>query len=374
MNLSNIYRLSTLTNKVFNARRICNSTKHIYNLPKQHNQQLKTLSKTLYLSNDKKSCNTKNEKRYVFTKSILSSTPSRFRPYLNLIRFDKPVGSYLLYAPCTWSIALAANPLPDVKIMTLFGIGSVIMRSAGCVINDMWDSEYDKKVTRTLTRPIAANEITHKQALGFLAGLLSCGLMVLLSLNWYSVFLGAASMGLVVTYPLMKRFTYWPQLMLGLTLNWGALLGYSAVVGWCDWSICLPLYLSAMSWTMIYDTIYAHQDKRDDVSIGVKSTALLFGDNTKIWLSGFALTMISGLAVTGLYAEQTWPFYLSVLTTASHLSWQIKTLDINNSDSCASKFRSNQWIGLLLFFGIVFGNSLKPSDKVSLENLASNDT
>jgi len=374
MNLSNIYRLSTLTNKVFNARRICNSTKHIYNLPKQHNQQLKTLSKTLYLSNDKKLCNTKNDKRYVFTKSILPSTPSRFRPYLNLIRFDKPIGSYLLYAPCTWSIALAANPLPDVKIMTLFGIGSVIMRSAGCVINDMWDSEYDKKVARTLTRPIAANEITHKQALGFLAGLLSCGLMVLLSLNWYSVFLGAASMGLVVTYPLMKRFTYWPQLMLGLTLNWGALLGYSAVVGWCDWSICLPLYLSAMSWTMIYDTIYAHQDKRDDVSIGVKSTALLFGDNTKIWLSGFALTMISGLAVTGLYAEQTWPFYLSVLATASHLSWQIKTLDINNSDSCASKFRSNQWIGLLLFFGIVFGNSLKPSDKVSLENVAANDT
>ncbi|XP_057314585.1 4-hydroxybenzoate polyprenyltransferase, mitochondrial-like isoform X2 [Hydractinia symbiolongicarpus] len=304
-------------------------------------------------------------KRHSVTKALLNASPDSIKPYLNLIRFDKPIGTWLLYLPCTWSIAMAANEgcLPNAKILALFGTGAFIMRGAGCVINDMWDSEFDKKVKRTLSRPLASGEISHQQALVYLAGLLSCGLGVLLSLNWYSVFLGAASMGLVVSYPLMKRFTYWPQLFLGMALNWGAVLGWCAVRGSCDWLVCLPLYTAGVSWTIIYDTIYAHQDKDDDQLIGVKSTALLFGDHTKLWLSCFTATMTTGLCISGYFSEQLWPYYLAVAGSCSHLTWQISTVNLDDSDDCFSKFRSNQLLGAMLFFGIVASTLLKNSKK-----------
>lgn len=299
--------------------------------------------------------------------AIYSKSPASVQPYLALIRFDKPIGTWLLYLPCTWSIALAANNtgLPDAKILALFACGAFIMRGAGCIINDMWDSDYDRKVSRTSNRPLAANQLTHKEALGFLAVMLSGGLSVLLSLNWYSVFLGATSMGLVVTYPLMKRFTYWPQMVLGLTFNWGTLLGWSAVQGSCDWSVCLPLYAAGISWTLIYDTIYAHQDKHDDVKAGVKSTALLFGDNTKVWLSGFAVTMNTALLMSGYFSDQMWPYYLAVSMTTGHLAWQISSVDLDNMADCGAKFRSNVVVGVLLLCGIVVSNQLKPREEDS---------
>ena len=164
---------------------------------------------------------------------------------------------------------------------------------------------------------------------------------------------------LVVTYPLMKRVTYWPQLVLGLTFNWGALLGWSAVHGACDWSICLPLYVAGVSWTLIYDTIYAHQDKYDDVIVGVKSTALKFGSNTKGWLSGFATTMLSSLVTSGIMSDQAFPFYLSICAISGHLAHQIATLDIDNKEDCAKKFVSNRRVGLILFVGCVLGTLYK---------------
>lgn len=184
-------------------------------------------------------------------------------------------------------------------------------------------------------------------------------LCVLLCLNYYSIILGAASLSLVVIYPLMKRITYWPQLVLGLTFNWGALLGWSAIRGSCDWSVCLPLYFSGVMWTLIYDTIYAHQDKRDDLIIGVKSTALRFQENTKQWLSAFSIMMLLGLTVTGTNCAQTFPYYAAVSAVGLHLAHQIYTLDINSPDSCWQKFSSSRKIGLLLFIGIVFGNLWK---------------
>jgi len=298
-----------------------------------------------------------------FTSSLFSISPSFAKPYLNLIRFDKPIGTWLLYLPCTWSIALAATNgcLPDFKMLALFGAGAITMRASGCVINDMWDSDFDKKVARTKLRPLASNDLTHTQALAYLAGLLSVSLGILLSLNWYSIFLGASSMALVVTYPLMKRITYWPQVFLGLTFNWGALLGWSAVKGSCDWSVVLPLYCAGVMWTLIYDTIYAHQDKVDDVLVGVKSTALLFGEDTKKYLTGFSIAMVSGLCLTGYFSDQMLLYYLSVAGVAAHLAWQISTVDLNSSD-CNSKFRSNKWLGLLLFAGIVGSTLQKPKD------------
>ena len=157
----------------------------------------------------------------------------------------------------------------------------------------------------------------------------------------------------------MKRVTYWPQLVLGLTFNWGAFLGWSAVHGSCDWSVCLPLYVAGVSWTLIYDTIYAHQDKYDDVMVGVKSTALKFGNNTKYWLSGFTTTMLSSLMVSGIMCNQAVPFYISICAVGGHLAHQISTLDIDNRDDCAKKFVSNRRVGLILFLGSIIGTFCK---------------
>lgn len=302
--------------------------------------------------------------------TVVNSAPARVQPYLRLMRLDKPIGTWLLYLPCTWSIALASDPgcLPHLGLLTLFGTGALLMRGAGCTINDMWDKDFDKKVSRTATRPIASGEISQMQALIFLGGQLSLALGVLLCLNYYSIALGAASLSLVITYPLMKRITYWPQLMLGLTFNWGALLGWSAVKGSCDWSVCLPLYFSGVMWTLIYDTIYAHQDKEDDVKVGVKSTALRFQEQTKPWLSGFTVAMMSGLVAAGINAEQTLPYYAVLSTVAIHLAHQIYTLDINKPEDCWKKFVSNRNLGLLLFLGIVAGNLWKERRETLLQN------
>ncbi|CAH1777530.1 unnamed protein product [Owenia fusiformis] len=300
-------------------------------------------------------------------RDIVDASPSNWKPYLKLIRFDKPAGTWLLLWPCTWSIGLAtqAGHFPDPKTLLLFGAGSLVMRGAGCIVNDMWDSEFDKKVTRTKDRPLASGDLSHTQAFWFLGSQLSIALAILLQFNWYSVILGASSLGLVVIYPLMKRYTYWPQVILGMTFNWGTLLGYSAVAGGCNLGVVLPLYIAGISWTMIYDTIYAHQDKVDDIMIGVKSTALKFGDNTRYWLTGFGSTMIGGLALSGFMCDQTWPYYLGLSGVAAHIMWQVLTVDINSSPDCWKKFCSNINLGALLFIGIVAGTLYKqtPDDK-----------
>ncbi|XP_059502462.1 4-hydroxybenzoate polyprenyltransferase, mitochondrial [Stegostoma tigrinum] len=292
---------------------------------------------------------------------LVASAPPAVQPYLKLMRLDKPIGTWLLYLPCTWSISLAAEPgcFPDLPMLALFGTGALLMRGAGCTINDMWDKDIDRKVARTGNRPIAAGEISRLQALVFLSGQLGLALAVLLCLNNYSIVLGAASLGLVVTYPLMKRLTYWPQLILGLAFNWGTLLGWSAVKGSCDWSICLPLYISGIMWTLIYDTIYAHQDKTDDAIVGVKSTALKFQEQTKQWLIGFSTAMLTGLTVVGLNSEQTLPYYTAVVAVGAHLAHQIYSLDINNPQDCWKKFCLNRTLGSILLSGIVFGNLWK---------------
>eukprot|EP00128_Syssomonas_multiformis_P003979 Colp12_sorted_trinity150504_noHs@16971 len=306
-------------------------------------------------------CRRCQSRPYGIASKLVDMSPKTIQPYMRLARMDKPVGTWLLYLPCTWSIALAAPPgaLPDFKMMGLFALGSFIMRGAGCTINDMWDRNIDKKVERTKSRPLASGEISQSQAWKFLAGQLTAGLGVLLSLNNYSILLGASSMALVITYPLMKRITFWPQLVLGLAFNWGTLLGYSAVAGYCDWSVTAPLYVAGISWTLVYDTIYAHQDKKDDVLVGVKSTALRFGDNTPLWLSGFSTLTTASLVLSGLAADQTWPFYTSVALGAGHLAWQLRTVDLNNTQDCMSKFISNKWYGLLILSGIIAGNMVR---------------
>lgn len=292
---------------------------------------------------------------------LVEKFPVGAQPYLRLARLDRPVGSWLLFWPCGWSLCLAApgGHLPDPKLLLTFALGALVMRGAGCTINDMWDRKIDSLVQRTRDRPLASGQISMFDALTFLCGQLGVGLLILLELNWYSVLLGASSMSMVILYPLMKRLTHYPQLVLGLVFNWGALLGWSASSGICEWSVCLPLYLSGICWTMIYDTIYAHQDKYDDIIVGVHSTAIKFGDQTPVCLSCFATTMGANLTYVGYISGQTWPYYASLMVVMSHIGHQIYTLDINNREDCAKKFLSNRWVGLILFLGCFGGTLLK---------------
>ncbi|KAI8078053.1 UbiA prenyltransferase family-domain-containing protein, partial [Gilbertella persicaria] len=226
----------------------------------------------------------KKKERIVYH-NWLDHLPAKIAPYAFLTRIDKPIGTWLLFWPCAWSISMASyhmdgSALDAAKMMALFGTGALIMRGAGCTINDLWDRDIDDKVERTKIRPITSGVIRPSQAIAFLGLQLSAGLAVLTQLNMYSIALGASSLSLVVTYPLMKRITYWPQTVLGLAFNWGALLGWSAMIGSLDLAVVGPLYVGGVCWTLVYDTIYAHQDKKDDVKVGVKSTALRFGQKT----------------------------------------------------------------------------------------------
>ncbi|OQV23531.1 4-hydroxybenzoate polyprenyltransferase, mitochondrial [Hypsibius exemplaris] len=291
---------------------------------------------------------------------LVALTPHTIQPYLKLIRADKPAGTWLLFWPCAWSIALAAQPggLPDAKMMLLFGTGAFLMRGAGCIINDMWDRDFDRKVERTRERPLASGAIGFAPAMVWLAGQLGLSLLILVQLNWFSIILGASSMGLVVTYPLFKRVTYFPQVILGLVFNWGALLGYAAVRGYVDPFTVIPLYIAGLCWTMVYDTIYAHQDKVDDALIGVKSTALKFGDRTPTILWELSTTMLFALGCSGYMAGLSWPFFAGLGGVGAHLAWQTFAVNLNDPADCYKKFKSNHYLGLLVFLSIVGGTFL----------------
>ncbi|CAI9114707.1 OLC1v1015488C1 [Oldenlandia corymbosa var. corymbosa] len=266
--------------------------------------------------------------------------PKKVQPYARLARLDKPIGTWLLVWPCVWSITMAAAPgtLPDVKTMALFGSGALLLRGAGCTINDLLDRDIDTKVERTRLRPVASGDLTPFKGLCFLGLQLLLGLGILVQLNTFSQILGASSLFLVFSYPLMKRLTFWPQAYLGLTFNWGALLGWAAIKGSLDPAVVVPLYLSGVFWTLVYDTIYAHQDKDDDLKVGVKSTALRFGDSSREWLSGFGLACISSLALSGVNAELGGPFYASLVAASGQLAWQIWTVDTSSRADCNKKW------------------------------------
>ncbi|CCG84933.1 protein of unknown function [Taphrina deformans PYCC 5710] len=282
---------------------------------------------------------------------------SKLAAYLALTRFHAPVGSTLLFLPCAQSTLLAgvlthADPPSTLKLLALFGTGAFVMRSAGCVINDLWDRNLDKKVSRTALRPIASGELSVIEGIVFLGGLLSLGLGVLTQLNVYSIILGASSMSLVIVYPLMKRVTYLPQLVLGLAFNWGALLGYPALVGTQDWSAVLPLYASGICWTMIYDTIYAHQDISDDRKVGIKSTALLFGDNTKPILSMLSVGQFGALAYIGSAFELGAGFWAGSAAALFYTARMVYLLDIKDIPGCGAWFRKSQYVGWLIAAGL----------------------
>lgn len=284
------------------------------------------------------------------------------RPYLRLARFDRPIGSWLLLMPCWWSAALAAGVAHDVsdlpRTVALFFIGAFVMRGAGCTWNDITDRNLDTKVERTRSRPIPAGQVSVTQALVFLVLQALVGLVVLLQFNRFAVWTGIASLAIVAVYPFMKRITYWPQITLGLAFSWGALMGFAVTLGRLD-PAALVLYAGSICWVIAYDTIYAHQDTEDDVLIGIKSTALLFGDKTKPALTIFYSAAVVLIGIALWLAGAGWPAALGLMAFAAHLAWQVRRLDISDSALCLRIFKSNRDAGLLLFAMLVIDAVLR---------------
>lgn len=283
--------------------------------------------------------------------------PPPVRPYLRLMRLDRPIGTWLLLFPCWWSAALAAEGWPDLWLFALFAMGAVVMRGAGCTVNDMADHKFDAQVERTKGRPIPSGAVSIKQAAAFLVLQLLVGLLILVQLNGFTIALGAAALLLVFPYPLMKRITYWPQAWLGLTFNWGALVGWTAITGSLDWPP-LALYAAGLFWTLGYDTIYAHQDKDDDALIGVKSTALRLGAATRQWLVLFYGLTLALVAIAGMLANVSWAFWPVLALAGGQLAWQILRLDIDDQGKCLALFKSNRIFGWVLLAAIVAGKVL----------------
>lgn len=283
-----------------------------------------------------------------------TSAPAFARPFLRLARADRPIGTWLLLLPCWWSVALATEDWRHVWLLALFALGAVVMRGAGCTWNDIVDRDIDAAVARTRSRPLPSGAVSLRAAWAFLVAQSLVGLAVLLMLNPFAIALGFASLALVAIYPFMKRLTDWPQIVLGLAFNWGALMGWAAVTGGLALAP-VALYLGAVFWTVGYDTIYAHQDREDDAIVGVRSSALKLGPATYKWMWLFYGAALLGFAAAGALAGLGILFWLGLALGAAHLARQIRRLDIDDPSLCLQLFRGNRDFGLILFAAIVAG-------------------
>jgi 4-hydroxybenzoate polyprenyltransferase len=285
----------------------------------------------------------------------VSRLPRAWLPFLLLARVDRPIGIWLLFLPGMWGILLARVAWPEtLRLILLFAAGSVVMRAAGCVVNDLWDRDIDRRVARTAGRPLASGAIRPRHALVFLAALLGCGLLILLSLNHLSQELGVASLALVALYPLAKRVTWWPQLVLGFTFGFGAPMGYAAAAGRIDlpW---LLLDAAAILWDLGFDTIYAHQDREDDALVGVRSTARLFGERTRAFLAVCYAACVLLFALAGWSSGLRSWFLIALTLPAGLLAWQVGTLDIHDPGRCLRLFRANREVGLAFGLALLVG-------------------
>jgi len=279
--------------------------------------------------------------------------------FIDLIRLKKPIGFMLLFWPCAWGLTLAYDFSSDLNnyffYLILFFLGAFLMRSAGCIVNDILDKEFDKKVVRTKNRPIASDKISIKLAIFYVLILCFFALLVLLNFNTYTIILALGSMPLAFTYPLMKRFTYWPQLFLGITFNYGLILGWTAIQNEID---LLPVlfYLGAIFWTLGYDTIYGFQDIKDDEIIGLKSASIKFKDNAKSFIFLCYLILCISILVIGYLINSNLFFYIFMVLPISHLYfYQIKKFDPKNPIECLKIFKSNNLLGLLVFINMLLG-------------------
>ena len=284
---------------------------------------------------------------------------NQIKLFIELTRLEKPIGYMLLFWPCAWGLTLAYDFSSNLNsyffYLLLFFLGAVLMRSAGCIVNDIFDKEFDKKVFRTKNRPIASGQISIKVAISYALILCLLAFFVLLNFNQFTIIIALGSMPLAFTYPLMKRYTYWPQLFLGITFNYGLILGWTAIEGQID-IIPFIIYLGAIFWTLGYDTIYGYQDIKDDEIIGLKSTSIKFKKNPNTFLyicySMFVLTLIT---IGYLMKLNNFYYFFMLFILFQIFYLQLKKLEIRNAASCLKIFKSNNSLGLLVFFTIIIG-------------------
>jgi 4-hydroxybenzoate polyprenyltransferase len=281
--------------------------------------------------------------------------PPRLRDLALLARWDRPIGTWLLLLPCWWGLALAAPGWPSWWLGLLFALGAIAMRGAGCTINDMADRDLDAQVARTRNRPLAAGRISLTQAGAFVLAQMLVGLLVLTQLNLTTVLLAFGSVPIILVYPFMKRITWWPQAVLGLAFNWGALLGFTAVAGTLR-PEALLLYAAGFFWTLGYDTIYAHQDKADDAVVGVRSTALRLGEASRGWIAGFYAATLALLACAGWLAGKGPLLLAGLLLVAGLLAHQVLTVRFDDPADCLRHFRANRLVGLAVVAALLAGN------------------
>jgi len=279
--------------------------------------------------------------------------------FIELIRLKKPIGFMLLFWPCTWGLTIAYNFQNSLNLyffyIVLFFLGSVLMRSAGCIVNDIFDRDFDKKVLRTKSRPIASGRITVKVAILYSCILCLLAFLVLLNFNYFTIILALGSMPLAFTYPLMKRLTYWPQLFLGVTFNYGLILGWTAVYGRIDF-VPLIFYVGAIFWTLGYDTVYGYQDIKDDEIIGLKSTSIKFKNKAKQFLITCYLVLILILIIIGYMMSFSKYYYFFLIIPFIHLFvYQLKIFDHNSPENCLKAFKSNNLFGLIVLLNILIG-------------------
>jgi len=290
--------------------------------------------------------------------SWIKALPPNLLPYAQLMRLDRPIGWWLLLLPCWWSLALAqianGGGWPNLYFAALFLAGAIVMRGAGCVLNDLADRDIDAKVERTRTRPLPSGRVSTKAAIIFFCVLMLIGLAILLQFNTPTIKTAIASLFIVAIYPFMKRITSWPQFVLGLAFNWGAIVGWIAITGKINVP-CLTLYAGGIFWTLAYDTIYAHQDKDDDAIVGVKSTALLFGKFTVNWLAFFFAASLALIDTSLWLVSVPLTAHIGVAAAAMHAAWQVSRFDDTNAALCLQLFRANRNFGVIILLGLLLG-------------------
>ncbi|MBR0679725.1 4-hydroxybenzoate octaprenyltransferase [Roseomonas eburnea] len=281
--------------------------------------------------------------------------PEAWRPYALLMRLDRPIGSWLLFLPGLWAFALVAPSWGrGLWLTVLFGLGAVLMRGAGCVVNDLWDRDLDRQVERTAGRPLASGAVRPRQALAFLAALLVVSCVILLMLPPAAILLGVLSLVPIALYPLAKRVTDFPQAVLGLVFSWAAPTGYAAATGGLD-AAALALWAAGFFWILGYDTIYAHQDREDDALVGIRSTALHFGERTRPFLVACYAATIALLASSGWLAGLSAWFLPALLLPAALLARQVVALDIRDPALCLRLFKANREVGLAIALAFLIG-------------------
>ena len=279
--------------------------------------------------------------------------------FIELTRLNRPIGYMLLFWPCLWGLTVAYDFNSELKIFYfysfLFFLGSLLMRSAGCIVNDIVDKNFDKKVERTKNRPIASEKVSIKLAIIYSLGLCGLAFLVLINFNKFTIFMAILSMPLAFTYPLMKRFTYWPQLFLGITFNYGLVLAWISINNNIS-ALPIIFYFGAIFWTLGYDTIYGYQDIKDDEIIGVKSTSIKFKNNAKLFISLCYTIFFISLIIVGFYMNFKQIYFISLIVTFIHIFiYQIKNLNIIDPNKCLKKFKSNNFLGLIIFINILIG-------------------